>query len=946
MDTNTFLRRAVSDEGLYCMFISRISDQRRVQKFYDSLDELAADAKQFDDDGFDVYFALASFAESGSRKVDNAKLLKAFFLDLDCGPSKDFVDQRAALDALRTFCSVTKLPKPYIVNSGRGVHTYWFLQEAVSKDDWVPVAEQLKKLCKEHGFLADPAVTADAARVLRVVGTHNHKSSPPSPVLGIGVNPPPAVDFDKFATLLGIDEIPVPKKYTPAPASAMMRALMGNTNTSFKEILTKTGRGRGCEQIKLIYTDRDNCSEPLWRAGLSIAKFCTDADKAIHKLSNGHEGYSAEATTEKAALIKGPYLCDKFDEFNPNVCKNCMHWGKIKSPITLGNTIIEATAEDNVVESHSATLANAPVQSYTVPTYPSPYFRGTNGGVYVRSSNADGDIDEKIIYHNDLYVVKRVRDAEIGEAIVMRLHLPKDGVSEFTVPLTAVTSREEFRKHMSMRGVAVSKMDEIMQYTTTWVNELQATVVADEAHRQFGWTNDKMESFIVGNQEVFGDRISFNPPASTTVAMFPAFDPKGTLDAWVEMADFLNVEGQEAYQYVMGASFGSVLMELMPVACSAFHIHSKDSGLGKTTALEAALTPWGDPSELLLGKEDTYNTKMNRGEVYHSIPLFLDELTNLSPKELSNLAYQYVSGRQRRRLTGSANVERYNGSAWSFTSVSTGNVSLIEKIGLYKQAPKAEAQRILEYKVDRLFKTAGSKASTDEWAQDVKKNWGHAGIPFVQYVINNLDEVKKLLSAVQKRIDKRAVLTSENRFWSAGAACSITALILCRRIGLLSYDPNKVCAWIVTVLKRNKNAVTDMNESVEQILNDYMAEHWNNVLWIKSTDDRRKQNGNGIDSLVIPDAVPKGKFVARYETDVKKAYLLPKPLKEWCGKQQINFTSFYDDLNKKLGAKKSKIRLSKGTHMDLPPTDVIVVGFSVEEVQEGAESGMEDVGDE
>tara|TARA_R110000744_G_scaffold332428_1_gene437857 strand:- start:37 stop:450 length:414 start_codon:yes stop_codon:yes gene_type:complete len=137
-----------------------------------------------------------------------------------------------------------------------------------------------------------------------------------------------------------------------------------------------------------------------------------------------------------------------------------------------------------------------------------------------------------------------------------------------------------------------------------------------------------------------------------------------------------------------------------------------------------------------------------------------------------------------------------------------------------------------------------------------------------------------------------------------------------------------------------------MNESVEQILNDYMAEHWNNVLWIKSTDDRRKQNGNGIDSLVIPDAVPKGKFVARYETDVKKAYLLPKPLKEWCGKQQINFTSFYDDLNKKLGAKKSKIRLSKGTHMDLPPTDVIVVGFSVEEVQEGAESGMEDVGDE
>ncbi len=32
--------------------------------------------------------------------------------------------------------------------------------------------------------------------------------------------------------------------------------------------------------------------------------------------------------------------------------------------------------------------------------------------------------------------------------------------------------------------------------------------------------------------------------------------------------------------------------------------------------------------------------------------------------------------------------------------------------------------------------------------------------------------------------------------------------------------------------------------------------------------------------------------------------------------------------------------------MDLPPTDVIVVEFVVEEVQEEVELGMEDVGDE
>ena len=82
----------------------------------------------------------------------------------------------------------------------------------------------------------------------------------------------------------------------------------------------------------------------------------------------------------------------------------------------------------------------------------------------------DGDIDEKQIYHNDLYVTQRVIDPEQGESVVMRLHLPKDGIKEFSLPLSAVTSREEFRKALSAQGVAVMKMDELMSYTTTWIN--------------------------------------------------------------------------------------------------------------------------------------------------------------------------------------------------------------------------------------------------------------------------------------------------------------------------------------------------------------------------------------------------------------------------------------------------------------------------------------------
>ena len=112
-----------------------------------------------------------------------------------------------------------------------------------------------------------------------------------------------------------------------------------------------------------------------------------------------------------------------------------------------------------------------------------------------------------------------------------------------------------------------------------------------------------------------------------------------------------------------------------------------------------------------------------------------------------------------------------------------------------------------------------------------------------------------------------------------------------------------------------------------EVLNDYINEHWGNVLWIKSTDDLRK---NEAESIVIPEVLPRGKLVARYETDLKRAYLVPKPLKIWCGEHQINYSSFVSDLKTKMGARKSKIRLSKGTHMNLPPTDVIIVDCSVE----------------
>jgi hypothetical protein len=269
------------------------------------------------------------------------------------------------------------------------------------------------------------------------------------------------------------------------------------------------------------------------------------------------------------------------------------------------------------------------------------------------------------------------------------------------------------------------------------------------------------------------------------------------------------------------------------------------------------------------------------------------------------------------------NVERVRGKPWKTLFGTTGNTSMLERIALFKALPQAEAQRVLECRVEPV--KFATKAETDAFSTAVKENFGHAGIVFLQYVLNNLDAVKELAVTVQRRLDAESRLSAENRYWSALASRTIAGLMLAKKAGLINWQIAPIVQWIVKVMAEAKLMVSEMNVDVEAQLTDYMAENYNNMLRIKSTDDARGTAGS-LDKIIPPDSSPRGHFVARYEYDVKKLYLLIKPLKEWCGKQQINYAGLVDGL--KTGstkAVKAKVRLGKGTHINMPPTDVLVL---------------------
>jgi hypothetical protein len=245
---------------------------------------------------------------------------------------------------------------------------------------------------------------------------------------------------------------------------------------------------------------------------------------------------------------------------------------------------------------------------------------------------------------------------------------------------------------------------------------------------------------------------------------------------------------------------------------------------------------------------------------------------------------------------------------------------------------------MLETKAVKLFDETKTKHLTDKHQSNSQNIYGVVGVPYLQYLMQNMDRVINLLQEVQQKLDAGAQLTAQERHWSAGSTVTVAGFMLASELGFLEYDKEGFFRYALRLLQENKTMASDMIASTADTLNDFVHEHWGSILKIKSTDDMRKNQGNGMDDLVIPEADPRIRLVGRYETDVKKLYIIPKVLKAWAAKQQINYSSLIDELKAKFKGKYEKIRLTKGTSTKMPLTHVFCVDCSEVDLDEDAET--------
>ena len=948
MDAKAFLKTVLPDSGYYCV-VGICSQKKRntVQKFYSSIDLVVAAAKILDTDKFNVFFAVSTFSSDQSRETSNVSLIRSLFLDIDCGEGKPYPNQMDALVALHRFHKAAELPKPTcLINSGRGIHVYWALAQPVTRDEWLPAAEKLKILCRQHKFHADPVITSDAARILRLPTTRNFKTIPPTNVVIIGDRVGNRVPLPCFTEVL--KDVPIPVSlpevdYTPAD-EASMKALMGNTTKSFMKILQRTAVGKGCAQIHNAVTNAKTLSYPEWLNVLSIAKHCDEGYTAAHAISKPYVGYSASETEKVLASIKYPHLCVTFEHNNPEACIKCPLRGKIKSPISIGMGFKEATPEQNIVkaptspststlawrsdddaEHDSGNLTTAPMGTFIVPEYPKPYFRGQQGGVYLRKKSDDGDaVEEEEIYKRDLYLVKRIHDPINGPCFVFRHHTIREGVQEFIIPTHELSSPEEFRKSMGTNDIFLLQRDTgpLMTYVRAWVRKLQATQDVIAAKTQFGWTRD-CKSFVIGNKEIFADRAIDNPASFATAQYFNYFERRGTLEKWKSIAEFYNKPGYEIHQFMFALSFGAPLMHFIPqIHGGIFHICSSESGYGKTTGQVGGASVWGNPGKLVIKGDDTTNSMWNFAEVLKNFPLYVDELSNIPAKPLSDFAYKVDDGKQRKRLSNKGqNQERFQGEEWDLMVGTSANTSLLEKITSFRALPKGESQRVFECNLPHLpFTTQDGDALN----RILANNFGHAGPIYIQNVLRNVDLVSKLVQSTKEHITAKAGLTTQNRIWAASAAVTLTGAKLAKHWGLWDVNVDNLMRWTIRQLKARREGMREMELDIDDVINQYYADNRGAIMRLRSTKDARTGD---IEELVHPDSMPFHHWVGRHEYDVNKLFLMITPFKRWCIEQQYHYGTMVELIKRDLQGEIIKKQMGKGTTIKLKSQTVLAISW-------------------
>lgn len=940
-----FYEKALPTQGVFC--IASIDKDGQVrQRFAETLDDLASQIERYKTKGVNVYVAPASF-EGYSRKAVDAVALRSFFVDLDVGDGKGYTDKALARVGLEDFISQQELPPPVVLDSGTGIHAYWLFEDNVPVGEWKPYAEKFKAKCIASGLRIDPVVTADAARIMRCPDTLNYKTDPPSPSK-ILTDEIYQYSFEEFKSYLdgGVVGQSLPELNSPIEAlqdtkDILMAAAGGldedtlailkrdNFERVFSVLATRSLEGEGCGQVKYILENAETLPEPLWYAGLGLARRCEDWEEAIHLMSEDYKGYNRDYTIKKAEqAIKGatgPHRCEKFNDLNPGICGNCPYNGKISTPLQLAEQLRPVASVEETEDTTNSVGSQPNTKKVPVaPVFPKslfPFMQGAHGGVYYQPPPKKGkgggatQADPILLIATDLFPVKRLYSKQDGECLLMAHITPRDPYMEFLLPMKDTYSMESFKKIMAAHRVLApaSAVQHLMDYVIKWGQYLLTTTPAEQMRMQMGWTEDK-DCFVIGNSEILPDGTERKAPASPFVrGLAKLLVPTGTAAAWREAADKLDRPEFNMHSFAMLCGLGSPLMCYTSTSGVSVS-YTGTSGGAKTGALYAALSLFGNPKELSVF-DATENGMIGRYLGLHNLMLGCDEVTNKDSKILSQLIHRVSHGKAKIRMQASVNAEREYEMFASLIGFFTGNEPIYDKLQAEKANPGGEIARLVEFMIPKSpLLEQDSKIGRDIF-DTFRTNYGFAGPAFIRalFKVSN-GELEDMIAKWTAKFMEAFGQDSAYRFYENLIAATFTAGEIAVKANIITLDLERVFKHVVgEMIKIRDKTVKFTVTDYEALIGEFLGEYHSGLLVMD-------------DGKVLVE--PRNALVGRVEVHNQVSYISKTSFRVFLAERHVSTREFEHALTgSKLLVECNKQRLSTGWRAGMSTPPIAVYGF-------------------
>lgn len=888
MNTADFLRRIWPATGLYV--VARLTNKGFRHTVAETIEAAAALISTYDASGVPTYHACAAYRErevattrpNGEtwhqvRTHSNVRALRAFWMDLDveAGNEKKFASQEEALNALVDFCNTTSLPIPMIVSSGGGIHVYWTLVSDILPETWKQTAAGLKALAHAYKFKSDGACTGDLSRVLRPVGTTNRKL-PATPRAVELVADAPNIEYADFAA-----RVTRATQRAGAKVVDVVRKVAGATediNAAFAvakdfppcSALKVADR---CAQLARMRDTRGQVAEPHWYAAIQLMCHATEGDVLIHQWSNGHAGYSEAETNKKIIQIRsqrlGPTLCTTFADRNPGGCDGCPFLGKISSPAQLGTFV--QSAPTPVVQTEVA----GKMVEVVLPSVPAPFTRGEKGGIYIEEEG----ITHKI-YEYDCFPTELAYDEQLGyETMRVRHWLPMEGWRECVLRSSLLASPKDFETALRDHHIQPLIRNKMAMYHDSYIRTIREQTKMRKLFKAQGWKTGDTE-FVLGDRLYRKGEVLQAGFSHGAKGFLEHIRAEGALTTWRDLTCIFDTPGLEAHAFMLLTAFAAPLLKLD--ARQGFTVAALgDTGVGKSTMGKFLASVYGHPDQTWIKRNDTALARLQRIGAYYSLPVYMDEVTTITPKELRDLVYTVSTGKGRDSMRQDYTLRE--GVEWATILVTSTNDSLQSKLQLEKQNAEAESMRLFEFRFPRVKEFTAVAPIVHTTLAD---NYGVAGPLYIQHLVNNRDTIKAELGAAVARAERVFGMDPKERFWSQAVAFTLYAGQLARDAGLIDFDANRIRPWLLHETQRMRGNLSEAMVGCVAILADYLNEHIGERLVVSQVNA----------TMGAVNQRPNRELSSRYERDTHTLWVSRKHIKTYLDTNHFDYGRVRDEL--------------------------------------------------